>query len=362
MTAYGRVFVAARVTVAVVAVTALAGCGTTGTAGGSTGAPSPSAPVAGNVIRDPEARVSDWSLAVSPDGTRVAAPCSSGLCVWDTASGKLATTLTGRTAVAWSPDGTLLATEGPSPGQGSAVTVRLLSATDGRVVRDLVGHQAPDTTDARLGLTALSFSRDGSVLASAAHDGTVRLWSVGDGAAMQVLTVGAARPTAVAFSPDGSRLAVASVQAPVSVWDVKTGAKTATLSSSPPQSYGVAFSADGLRLATATRDPEHVVRVVDAVTGEVRATFPGTPAAHAVAFRPGADVVAFTDPVARVVVVWPVSAGAARTLTGHTDGPHALAFSPDGKALYSASARDGILRWDADTATLVARFERPPAG
>jgi WD40 repeat protein len=200
------------------------------------------------------------------------------------------------------------------------------------------------------------------VLASAAHDGTVRLWSVGDGAAMQVLTVGAARPTAVAFSPDGSRLAVATVQAPVSVWDVKTGAKTATLSSSPPQSYGVAFSADGLRLATATRDPEHVVRVVDAVTGEVRATFPGTPAAHAVAFRPGADVVAFTDPVARVVVVWPVSAGAARTLTGHTDGPHALAFSPDGKALYSASARDGILRWDADTATLVARFERPPAG
>ena len=50
-------------------------------------------------------------------------------------------------------------------GQGNAVTVRLLSATDGRVVRDLVGHQAPDTTDARLGLTALSFSRDGSVLA-----------------------------------------------------------------------------------------------------------------------------------------------------------------------------------------------------
>ncbi|MBP9919976.1 MAG: hypothetical protein KBF43_15445, partial [Dermatophilaceae bacterium] len=81
MTAYGRVFVAARVTVAVVAATALAGCGSTGTGGGSTGAPSPSAPVAGNVIRDPEARVSDWSLAVSPDGTRVAAPCSSGLCV-----------------------------------------------------------------------------------------------------------------------------------------------------------------------------------------------------------------------------------------------------------------------------------------
>lgn len=362
MTAYRRMLVAGRVAIVVVAVTALTGCGAAGPGGGSTGSPSPSAPVAGNVIRDPEARVSDWSLAVSPDGTRVAAPCGSGLCVWDTASGKLTTTLTGRTVVAWSPDGSLLATEGPSGGQSSAVTVRLLSATDGRVVREMVGHQAPDTTEARLGLTALSFSRDGSVLASAAHDGTVRLWSVGDGRGIHVLTVGAARPTAVAFSPDGSRLAVASVQAPVSVWDVKTGAKTATLSSSPPQSYGVAFSADGLQLATATRDPEHVVRVVDALTGEVRATFVGTPAAHAVAFRPSADVVAFTDPAARVVVLWPVSGGAARTLTGHTDGPHALAFSPDGKALYSASARDGILRWDPDSATLVARFERPPAG
>jgi WD40 repeat protein len=66
-------------------------------------------------------------------------------------------------AVAFSPDGTLLAT---ASGDNTA---RLWDPVTGECVRTLTGHPEP--------VFAVAFSPDGTLLATASGDKTTRLWS-----------------------------------------------------------------------------------------------------------------------------------------------------------------------------------------
>ena len=315
--------------------------------------PESAVPPAGNVIPAPDNRVGAWSMALSPDGSRVIAPCVAGLCFWESASGELSRTMPGGARVAASPDGSLLATDGRD---GS---LRLLDAASGDELRTMQGHTLPQATDARLGITALAFSPDGAMLASAAHDGSVRLWRVADGAALQNLQTGSSRPTAIAFSADGATLAVTSTDQPVQLWEVATGRPLATLAGSAPQGYGIAFSPDGRWLATASSDPAQKLYLWEAAARTLVATFPEAVSAHDLAFSPDSTLLAFSNKADKSVRLWSVGGEESRTLTGHTDTPYAVRFSPDGQYLYSASSRDGILQWATVTGELLRRFDLP---
>lgn len=141
----------------------------------------------------PDGLLPVWALAWAPDGDLVAAAGTMGLIVWDVrstteaqavlrrpdpvgqeegfpdrfgSSDEVVTLVREHHAVAWSPDGSVLASSSTEP------VIRLWQPPVGEAIGTLEGHVGA--------VTGLDWSGTGELLASASLDGTVRVWDVHD--------------------------------------------------------------------------------------------------------------------------------------------------------------------------------------
>jgi WD40 repeat protein/serine/threonine protein kinase len=281
-----------------------------------------------------------WSVAFSPDGTRLASGSLDGTVkVWDATSGKLIRTLRGHEggirSVAFSPDGTRLASASLDK------TVKVWNATTGRETLTFKEHTA--------GLWTVAFSPDGTRLASASEDGTMKVWDPTTG--QVILTRQHSGFRNMAFSADGKRLASGNAGGIVKVWDPTTGKEVLNINA---HAYGdgvqsLAFSPEGIRLASASQDG--TVKFWDAASGrEIFTPLKGhTSAVQSVVFSPdGARLASAGND--RTVRVWDGKTGQeALTLIGHASAVWQVAFSPEGARLASASEDGTVKVWDATT-------------
>ena len=143
-------------------------------------------------------------------------------------------------------------------GRGTDTKVRLWDTNTGEQIQALTGH--------RNWVPSVSFSPDGSTLASASADDTVRLWDANTGEQLQTLMGYTGSVYSVSFSPDGSTIATGNGDNTVRLWDANTGEQLQTLTGYTGRINSVLFSPDGSTIATGNGD--NTVRLWDANTGD----------------------------------------------------------------------------------------------
>ena len=207
--------------------------------------------------------------------------------------------------------------------------------TPGKPKPDTVlnGHTAP--------IVALAVSPDGTLLASASWDQTVRLWPL-DGGAPRVLKGNEQNVNGVAFSPDGKNVISAGYDTTIRIWPL-TG-HGLVVHQLPTPLNTVAVAPDG-EIVTAGADGKvYFLSPQGEVRGEVEAS--KTPIIQ-IAISPNGKLVAAAGIRGSVAIIDRERRKLERTLVGPGLPVWSAAFFPDNKTLLTGGADRMIRRWNA---------------
>ncbi|KAI1734075.1 WD40-repeat-containing domain protein [Xylaria scruposa] len=326
------------------------------------------------------------SVAFSPDGSLLASGSKdSTIRLWDPITGavyhRLEGHLTGVRELAFSPKGVHLAScseSGP---------VHVWDPTSGTAIHKLGG-------DAE-GFLTLAFSADGNQLASGTIDGTVYVWDIFEGTVHHILKCdrSSSHITCLAFSPDGSQLATVrsgnlldhelekvSDDIYLYLWDLNTGKRLHLIHGHMESVLTLSFSPNGKQLASGSSDG--AIQLREPTRGRLLYTLSGNDSVQALAFSPDSSQLASMSET--TVQLWDPTTGVTRhgsmlavsgdrlvlydTLTGtmlhmlegHGYGVFAIAFSPNGSQLASASADCTVRLWDPTAKALPLHQEPNP--
>jgi WD40 repeat protein len=297
-----------------------------------------------------------FGLAWSPDSTRLGVATNSAQS-WVATTGKGVVNYGSMgkgvvsyslMAVVWSPDGKLVAVTGG--GQG----VQLYNASTG-----LLWKTYPDTGQAATasasggylsasvplsggsGSGATAWSPDGHLMATAffgSYGQAVQVWNTSTGKLVRTYTGHADAVESLSWSPDGTYVASSSVDGSTQVWNALTGQRIYDFESNQRCNPAAAWSPEGKTLAYLNCDQ---VRVVYPFTGQLLRTHTGPHDSwglSALAWSPDGKYMASAGDH---IEVWSVATGRTYyTFTKNAPPIERLAWSPDGK--YMASVNMGV--------------------
>jgi len=188
-----------------------------------------------------------------------------------------------------------------------------------------------------------------TLIAGSCQDGTVRLWDVDSSRQLYSLNTSAgATPNCISFSPDGTLLASVWSNNTCVFWGVKNGAIHKTVKC-PVELSSCSFSPNGSRVAVADFK---TVKIIDITSTDESRTFYGhrrpefkLPRVNCVAVDNTNEFVA-SGGNDKSIKVWNLfSNELVATLKGHRSPVQSLLFHPDGRHLISGSQSNEIIVW-----------------
>jgi hypothetical protein len=184
-----------------------------------------------------------YSIAWSPDGTKLASGSTDDtINIWNMQNYTFEQDIEGHTgtvtALAWSPDGTKL-TSGSKDD-----TIKIWDGQNYALITTLQDHTKP--------VNSIAWNSSGTKFISGSGDHTIKVW---DGQLYKIIKTIRGHENAVfsvAWSPDGTKFASSSLDNTIKIWNGQTYALIATLQGGDTI-YSVAWSPDGPKLASGSR-------------------------------------------------------------------------------------------------------------
>jgi len=258
-------------------------------------------------------------------------------------------------ALAWSPDGKLLAVSA-----GNQISIYQVETMQQQRLLQLGAFTQ-----------GLAFSPDGEYLAAASRDGFLRVWKIDNLAAAYngapldqapVWQVSAHKKGAntLAYSPDGRILASGGNDGMARLWQSSTGKPLIAIIGGTFAVPGLAFSQDGTNLAIVNGD---VIRLRDVTTGRITGSLRAEKPLYSVSYHPGGKLLAAGDSDNHVLLWDPAQAFRSGNLkypepvflSGHNGRPGTssalvwrVLFNPDGTLLATASGDSTVRIWDVN--------------
>ena len=219
------------------------------------------------------------------------------------------------------------------------------AGADARIAIWTAGRQQPDEVfeGHRAPIAGLAVSPDGSMLASASWDRTVRLWPLGSGA-KRVLEGNLQNVNGVAFMPDGKSLVSVGYDLAVRIWPLPDGPPDVITLTSPLNA--VAIAPDGEIAVGSAEGKVRSLTVEAKETGEVQAG--PTPIVALAMSRDGA-LIAAAGIGGAVALIDRKERRVLRTLGGPGLPVWSVAFLPDNATVLTGGADGAIRRWNALT-------------
>ena len=321
-----------------------------------------------------------WAISFSRDGRFLASGSADGFVrIWNPTTGRLlrswkATSVEFFEAIAFSPDGRLLATSPPMlrvwnvetgelqreftgpPGFANAIAFhpsapRLYTGSRGIIKEWELNRPGAVLPQSRATVMALAVSPNGKYIASGSSDGTALLFDAVSRTLVRSWSAHANEVTTMAFSPDSLLLASGSTDKAVKLWNVSDGRLVRTMTDHTERLLSVAFSPDGRRLLSGAAD--RTLRLWDLAPNRAPAVIDTPDISEATWSRDGRAILALRR-IDKALLLWDAkTASNLGTISSGTtemtllQPPSALATSEDGRiAIGPADSESSIAVWN----------------